>query len=1125
MLNKLAEFALTQRLLTLLFTLMLIAAGVQAWIQIPIDAFPDVSTTQVKLILKAPGMTPEEVEARIVAPIETEMLGIPKQRLLRSVAKYALTDITIDFEDGTDIYWARQQVAERLAAAMGDLPAGVSGGMAPITTPLSEMFMFTVDGPLPLDERRAVLDWVIRPQLRTLAGVADVNALGGFVRSFEVAPDNAAMSSRGVTLAELMTSLESNLKNDGAGRLAEGDEVWVVRIEGAVKSLDDLAAIVVKKVGGVPVRVADVAQVRLSSLTRYGGVTQDGKGEAVEGLVLGLKGANAQQVVALVKKRLKEIAPLLPKGVSVNAFYDRSSLVERAVGTVTRALMEATVLVLALLFLFLGNVRAALTVAVVLPLSALAAFWLMRRFGLSANLMSLGGLAIAIGLLVDAAVVVVENIVTRLALHPSPAVEGARPPKLHEVYRAVREVSGPTTAGVLIILIVFLPLLSLEGLEGKLFIPVALTIVFALGAALLLSLTVVPALGALLIKEGAHGEPWLMRQLDRAYRPLLDWALGHFRLVMIGAVALLLAAAAIYPFIGKSFMPTLDEGDLLVQLEKLPSISLEASLAIDIRVQQALLARVPEVKGVVARAGSDELGLDPMGLNQTDSFLVLKPKETWRKPDKEWLMEEIRKVMADFPGVTFGFTQPIDMRVSEMLTGSRGDLAVKVFGTDLTTLNLLAGEIETLLKAIPGAQDVFSVKNDGVQYFRVEIDRLALGRYGLTVDEVSDFLKAHLEGVKLGVVQEGARRTPLVVRAGENVRASPALFERLRIPTGDGLAIPLNEVAHLIRADGGGEPGKWRALCGHSKQCRRTRSGQLCRGRQAWRRRQGQAAAGLPRGLRRPVREPAARGDASGSGGAGGVGADFSAAVRHLPQSAPGRADHGQRAVRPGRRRHGAGRHRRISVGAGFGRLYRLARHCGVERRRAGVLLQPVARRRTRRHQRGARRLVAQAASGDDDRQHHRLRPAAAAHRQRAGFGNPETAGHRGDGRPVHFHRADPVGAAGAVSTFHIARKSMSLVQLTLVAPASLEETLAEYLLAHPEWGGAFTLLHAEGRGSREHTLTPQEQVRGRVTRTQFQVVLEADAAGRLLAELKRAFPKRDVAWWITPVMDFGRLA
>ncbi|MDP2833442.1 MAG: CusA/CzcA family heavy metal efflux RND transporter [Pseudomonadota bacterium] len=795
MLNKLAEFALTQRLLTGLFTLLLVAAGVQAWREIPIDAFPDVSTTQVKLILKAPGMTPEEVEARIAVPIETEMLGIPKQRLLRSVAKYALTDITIDFEDGTDIYWARQQVAERLSAAMGDLPMGVTGGLAPITTPLSEMFMFTVEGPLPLDERRAILDWVIRPQLRTLAGVADVNSLGGFARTFEVAPDNAAMSAHGVTLPELMAALETNLKNDGAGRLAEGEEVWVVRIEGAVKSLDDIAAIVVKRVGSVPVRVADIAQVRLSSLTRYGGVTKNGQGEAVEGLVLGLKGANAQKVVALVKQRLKEIAPGLPRGVTVVPFYDRSDLVERAIGTVSMALMEAVVLVLVLLFLFLGNVRAALTVAVVLPLSALAAFWLMRRFGLSANLMSLGGLAIAIGLLVDAAVVVVENIVTRLS-HPTGA------PKLHEVYRAVREVSAPTTAGVLIILIVFLPLLSLEGLEGKLFIPVALTIVFALGAALLLSLTVVPALGAWLIKEGAHEEPWLMRQLERAYRPLLDWALGHFRLVMAGALSLLLAAAVITPFIGKSFMPTLDEGDLLIQLEKLPSISLEASLALDTRVQQALLARVPEIKGVVARAGSDELGLDPMSLNQTDCFLVLKPKETWRKPDKEWLTEEIRRVMADFPGVTFGFTQPIDMRVSEMLTGSRGDLAVKVFGPDLSTLNRLAGEIETLLGGISGAQDVFSVKNDGVQYFRVEIDRLALGRYGLTADEVSNFLKAHLEGVKVGVVQEGVRRTPLVVRAGENVRASPALFERLRIPTADGLAIPLNEVAHLVRADG-----------------------------------------------------------------------------------------------------------------------------------------------------------------------------------------------------------------------------------------------------------------------------------------------------------------------------------
>ena len=742
-------------------------------------------------------MTPEEVEARIAAPVETEMLGIPRQRILRSISKYGLTDITIDFEDGTDIYWARSQVAERLNGVLPNLPPGVEGGLAPITTPLSEMFMFTVDAPhLDLTERRALLDWVIRPQLRTLPGVADVNALGGLVKTFEVAPDNAAMSARGVTLQELAEAIRANNRNDGAGRLTEGEEVWLVRVEGAVKDLEDLAAIVVKTVDGVPVRVSDVAAVRLSSLTRYGGVTQDGRGEAVEGLVLGLKGANAQQVVAAVKQRLKEIEPSLPEGVKITPFYDRSALVERAVGTVTRALLEAIVLVLVLLALFLGNARAALTVALTLPLAALATFLLMRQFGLSANLMSLGGLAIAIGMLVDGAVVVVENIVSHLAHAQSPQ------PKLHRVYRAVREVAVPTASGVAIILIVFLPLLTLQGLEGKLFTPVALTIVFALAAALVLSLTVVPVLASWLLKEGGHGEPWLVRLAERVYTPVLDFALERVKTVLAVALALLALAITAYPFIGKSFMPTLDEGDLLVQLEKLPSISLEESLALDIAVQRALLQRIPEIRGVVARAGSDELGLDPMGLNETDSFLVLKPMAEWRRPDKDWLMEEIRRVMADFPGINYTFTQPIDMRVSEMLTGARGDLAVKVFGPDIGTLNALADRIEAVIKTIPGAQDVFVKKNEGVQYFRVEIDRLAVGRYGLTIDEVAAFLKAHLEGERLGIVQEGVRRTPLLLRAGENVRLSPALFESLRIPTPEGIAPPLKELARLVRVEG-----------------------------------------------------------------------------------------------------------------------------------------------------------------------------------------------------------------------------------------------------------------------------------------------------------------------------------
>lgn len=797
MLARLTEFALTQRLLVLGLALLLTAAGLEAWRTLPIDAFPDVSTTQVKIILKAPGMTPEEVETRIAALVETEMLGIPRQRILRSVSKYGLTDITIDFEDGTDIYWARSQVTERLNNVLADLPEGVTGGLAPITTPLSEMFMFTVEAPeLSLAERRALLDWVIRPQLRTLPGVADVNALGGLVQTFEVAPDNAAMSARGVTLTELAEAIRASNRNDGAGRLTEGEEVWLVRVEGAVKTLEDLAAIVVKTVDGVPVRVADVATVDLGSLTRYGGVTQDGRGEAVQGLVLGLKGANAQQVVVAVKQRLAEIAPMLPKGVEIRPFYDRSGLVTRAVGTVTQALMEAIVLVLVLLFLYLGNVRAALTVALTLPLAALATFLLMQQLGISANLMSLGGLAIAIGMLVDGAVVVVENIVNRLAHDQAPQ------PKLHKVFRAVREVATPTASGVAIIIIVFLPLLTLQGLEGKLFIPVALTIVFALAAALMLSLTVVPVLASWLLKEDPHGDPWLVRVALRVYTPVLDFALERVKTVLAAALLLLAVAAALYPFIGKSFMPTLDEGDLLVQLEKLPSISLEESLALDRRVQQALMRRIPEIRGVVARAGSDELGLDPMGLNETDSFLVLKSMEEWRKPDKEWLMEEIRRVMADFPGIDYAFTQPIDMRVSEMLTGSRGDLAVKIFGPDIDTLNALADQVEATLKAVPGAQDVFAKKNEGVQYFRVEVDRLAAGRYGLSIDDVAAFLKAHLEGVSLGVVQEGVKRTPLVLRAGENVRMSPALFQALRIPTASGVAIPLEQIATLVRSEG-----------------------------------------------------------------------------------------------------------------------------------------------------------------------------------------------------------------------------------------------------------------------------------------------------------------------------------
>jgi cobalt-zinc-cadmium resistance protein CzcA len=802
MLQKLVEFALTQRLLVMIATLLLIGGGTVAFRGLPIDAFPDVSSTQVKIIVKAPGMTPEEVEARVVTPIELEMLGIPNQRALRAVAKYAIADITLDFADGTDLYWARQQVSERLASAMKDFPADVSGGLAPITTPLGEMLMFTIEGDLPLAEKRSLLDWVIRPQLRTLPGVADVNSLGGFVRSFEVVPNLLALKARGLTLTDLRQSLVANNRNDGAGRLSEGEESLLVRVEGSVKTLDDLRAILVPDphTAHPPhvTRVGDVATVRVGSLTRYGFVTHGGKEEAVEGLVLGLRGANARTVVEGVRAKLAEIAPTLPPGVTTKIFYDRGALVDRAIGTVSKALTEAIVLVLILLLAFLGNLRAAIAVACVLPLAALVTFILMNAFGMSANLMSLGGLAIAIGMLVDAAVVVVENIESRLA---EPA--GAKLPFLHRIYRAVREVTEPVVSGMAIIVIVFLPLLTLQGLEGKLFIPVALTIIFALSGSLLLSLTVIPVLTSYLLKPtSGHHEPWLPRQAWRLYEPMLAWSLVNAKKVIAGALMLLAATVAAFFLLGKTFMPTMDEGDILMQLAKLPSIGLEQSAATDMAVQKALLERVPEIKDIIARTGSDELGLDPMGLNETDSFLVLAPRETWRKPDKEWLTGEIRKVLADFPGMDIAFTQPIEMRVSEMLTGTRGDLAIKVFGTSLTDLNALAEKIAALLKTVPGAQDVLTVKNEGVQFFTVDVDRLMAGRFGLSIEDIATALRTQIEGQSLGLVLEGGRRTPLMIRGADDVRMSPALFSNIHIALASGASVPLSAVATLRRVAG-----------------------------------------------------------------------------------------------------------------------------------------------------------------------------------------------------------------------------------------------------------------------------------------------------------------------------------
>lgn len=756
MLDSIIRFSLVQRVFVGIVAIIIIVAGINAWLKLPIDAFPDIAPTQVKIVLKAPGMTTTEIETQVTRLIETELLGIPSQEILRSTTKYAITDITIDFEEGTDIYWARQQVNERLMNIWPELPENITGGLAPMSTPLSEMFMFTVDNPaLTLQQRRELLDWQIRPLLRTVPGVADVNSLGGYVKTFEITPDVLKMQQLNITLADIENTIISNNLNGGIGRVNKGNDNIIVRTQGRFESLNDIKQLVIKVTDENIIRVDDVARLSQGSLTRYGAVSHDGK-EAVQGLVIALKNSNTADVVSLVKNKLAQIQPSLPAGTHINVFYDRANLIDTAINTISSALIQAVALVIILLAVFLGNIRASIVVSLSLPLAAFSTFILMEYFAISANLMSLGGLVIAIGMLVDSSVVVIENTVNRLS-------ENQHLPKLHVIFRACKEVAVPTVSGTLIVIIVFSPLLTLTGLEGKLFTPVALTIVFAMLSALVLSLTVIPVIASFLLKQQKGSEPKLVTLLQTAYKYSLQWVIDKpFPLIGI-TVLLLIASVGVFNQLGKSFMPTLDEGDVIVQLEKSPSITLASSVAIDKQVEVALLKRVPEVIQIVARTGSDELGLDPMGLNETDVFMELTPQSEWRFKTKQELIEAIRQVLNDYPGMNVNFTQPIQMRVSEMLTGSTGDVSIKVFGDDVQQLAHLADTIANITGQIKGSADIQAALIEGGKYYSIELKPEIARQYEMSVEGLSDYLKTQLEGKAISQVIEVNKFTPIVL--------------------------------------------------------------------------------------------------------------------------------------------------------------------------------------------------------------------------------------------------------------------------------------------------------------------------------------------------------------------------
>ena len=794
MLASIIEFSLRQRVIVIVGAILILFFGTYSFINTPVDAFPDISPTQVKIILKLPGSSPEEMENNIVRPLELELLGLKGQKSLRSVSKYSISDITIDFDDSVDIYLARNIVNERLSSVMKDLPVGVEGGMAPIVTPLSDIFMFTIDGNITEIEKRQLLDFVIRPQLRMISGVADVNSIGGFSRAFVIVPDFNDMARLGVSISDLESAVRVNLRNSGAGRVDRDGETFLVKIQTASLSLEDIGKITVSTNLG-HLHIKDFAKVISQSRTRLGFVTKDGVGETTEGLVLSLKDANTKEIITQVYQKLEELKPFLPSGVSINVFYDRSEFTQKAIATVSKTLIEAVVLIIITLFLFLGNLRASVAVGVILPLSLSVAFIFIKFSDLTLNLMSLGGLVIAIGMLIDSAVVVVENAFEKLSAN-------TKTTKLHAIYRSCKEIAVSVVSGVVIIIVFFVPILTLQGLEGKMFRPLAQSIVYALLGTLVLSITIIPVVSSLVLKATPHSETFLTRFLNRIYAPLLEFFVHNPKKVILGAFVFLIASLSLFPFVGKNFMPALDEGDVVLSVETTPSISLDQSRDLMLNIESAIKKHVKEVKSIVARTGSDELGLDLGGLNQTDTFISFIPKKEWSVKTKDELLEKIMDSLKDFKGINFSFTQPIEMRISEMLTGVRGDLAVKIFGDDISELNKLSFQIAQALKGIKGSSEVLTTLNEGVNYLYVTPNKEAMADVGITSDEFSKFLKSALEGLVVDVIPTGISRTPVMIRQESDFASSITKIKSLALTSKYGVLVPITSIAKIEEVDG-----------------------------------------------------------------------------------------------------------------------------------------------------------------------------------------------------------------------------------------------------------------------------------------------------------------------------------
>lgn len=804
LIRSILGWSLRNRMLVVLGFMILIAFGVRAALTLPIDAVPDVTNVQIQIITAAPALSPVEVEQYVSVPVERSMAGIPKTTEIRSISKYGISVVTIAFEDGTDIYFARQLVSERMREAEDAVPREYgTPEMGPISTGLGEIYQFAIrgEGKSPR-ELKETLDWYIAPQLRMVPGVVEVNSFGGETKQYEVALDARRLQASGITVADVVAAIGQANGNAGGGYIESGQEQLVVGSVGLIQSVDDLRSVVVATNAGVPITLGRIAsRVELGSALRRGAASIDSRGEVTVGVVMMLMGANSRTVTEGVKAKLAELKSSLPPGIQVEPFYDRASLVDRTISTVVRNLAEGAVLVILVLVFMLGNLRAGAIVALVIPLAMLFALLLMNSMGSSGNLMSLG--AIDFGLIVDGAVIVVENAVRRLAEAKHEKARDLTPEERNVVVEAAAaEMISASLFGQLIIAIVYIPILGLGGIEGKLFHPMATTVLLALGGAFLATITLVPVLASLILRPGTEHETLLMRALNRVYRPALTGVMRRRGLALAIGVALLVGAVAVGRTLGAEFVPKLDEGDVLIEARRLPGIALSESVATDRRLQKALL-EIPEVEHVISKTGSPDLANDPMGVEQSDVYLQLKPRSKWRKGMAKVDVEaEISKALDEnVPELSIGMSQPIEMRTNELIAGVKSDIAIEIYGSDLDELQRIAQRVASVVRTVPGAVDVRAQQGQGLTYLKIVPDRAALAQHGLTIKDINTITEALAVGQRAGTIREGDRRFDIAVKL-DRIDGDLEKVRRLPLRSASGAVVPLGDVASVEASSG-----------------------------------------------------------------------------------------------------------------------------------------------------------------------------------------------------------------------------------------------------------------------------------------------------------------------------------